>query len=174
MGILCYLPYSLYVGDLFLDRNYETDADNIRKWLSKFKERGFKRIVIFPEGTRSRNKQKLHDSQEYHFFCCCTFVVQYAVTVVQCCIGLLLDSNRFAKKNNLPPLNNVLYPRTKGFSLIAKYCKDNPGVVDYVYDYTFGYGGGGVGVWTFLQGPVYTGILMPAQALVCVATYFKV
>jgi len=127
-----YIPFFGWVhyiiGDLFLDRNYETDADNIRKWLSKFKERGFKRIVIFPEGTRSRNKQKLRDSQE------------------------------FAKKNNLPPLNNVLYPRTKGFSLIAKYCKDNPGAVDYVYDYTFGYGGGGVGIWTFIQGPVYTDI----------------
>jgi len=115
-------------GDLFLYRNYETDAERIRSWLSKFHERHFKRIVIFPEGTRSRNKQKLQDSQE------------------------------FARQHNLPPLNNVLYPRTKGFSLIAQYCKDHPGVVDYIYDYTFGYGGGGVGIWTFLQGPVYTDI----------------
>lgn len=52
-------------GDLYLHRSYETDAENIRQWLSKFKERGFKRIVIFPEGTRSRNKQKLLDSQKY-------------------------------------------------------------------------------------------------------------
>ncbi len=86
-------------------------------------------IVIFPEGTRSRNPTKLLESQE------------------------------FAKKNNLPVLKRVLYPRTKGFSMIAKYFYDNPGSVDYVYDYTFGYYPAGVGIERFAQGPIPVGIL---------------
>jgi len=115
-------------GDLFLNRSWESDGPSIKTWLSKFKERNFKRIVIFPEGTRVRNKKKFE------------------------------DSNTFASQNNLPLMKNVLYPRTKGFSLIAKYFRDNPGCVDYVYDFTFGYNGGGVGFWKFFQGPIYTDI----------------
>jgi len=111
-------------GDLFLKRSWDKDQDSIRQWLAKFGERGFKRIVIFPEGTRIRNKKKLSESQE------------------------------FAKKNDLPLLHNVLYPRTKGFSFMAKFFRDNPGSVDYVYDYTVGYYPCGVGIEKFLQGPI--------------------
>eukprot|EP01111_Echinosteliopsis_oligospora_P012249 TRINITY_DN4174_c0_g1_i1.p1 TRINITY_DN4174_c0_g1~~TRINITY_DN4174_c0_g1_i1.p1 ORF type:complete len:315 (+),score=37.65 TRINITY_DN4174_c0_g1_i1:153-1097(+) len=115
-------------GDLFLHRSWEADAENIKHWLSKFRQRHFKRMVIFPEGTRSRSSKKMSESQE------------------------------FARKNGLPVLNHVLYPRTKGFALMAKYLRDNPGTIDYVYDVTFGYYPGGVGLFTFLQGPIYTNI----------------
>lgn len=123
-----YIPFFGWVhwlvGDLFLKRSWEKDAAHIRDWLSKFKERQFKRIVIFPEGTRSRNKKKLIESQQ------------------------------FAKDHGLPVLDHVLYPRTKGFSFIAKYFRDHPGSVDYVYDYTFGYNPSGVGIGQFAQGPI--------------------
>lgn len=91
--------------------------------MSSFKERGFKRIVLYPEGTRLRNYRKLIESQE------------------------------FAKKHNLPILNNVLYPRTKGFSIITKYFQENPGSIDCVYDITFGYEKGGISFWKLFSTP---------------------
>lgn len=126
--VVSFIPFIGWVhwliGDLFLRRSWEQDAVLIKEWLRRFKERQFKRIVIFPEGTRSRNKKKLKESQE------------------------------FAAKNGFPVLEHVLYPRTKGFSLIAKFFRDNPGTVDYVYDYTFGYHPDGVGLEQFAQGPI--------------------
>eukprot|EP01112_Ceratiomyxa_fruticulosa_P008308 TRINITY_DN2152_c0_g1_i1.p1 TRINITY_DN2152_c0_g1~~TRINITY_DN2152_c0_g1_i1.p1 ORF type:complete len:320 (+),score=41.79 TRINITY_DN2152_c0_g1_i1:82-1041(+) len=116
------------MGDLYLARKWEDDLPNIQNWLSKFSERGFKRMVIFPEGTRSRDPKKLKASQD------------------------------FAKKNDLPILNNVLLPRTKGVALIIKYLQDNPGIIDCVYDMTLYYGGGGIGIGRFLRGPSYTDV----------------
>lgn len=41
---------------------------------------------------------------------------------------------------------------------MAKYFHDNPGTIDYVYDYTFGYYPAGVGIEQFAQGPIPVGI----------------
>jgi len=148
---VAYIPFfgwSHYLlGDLFVKRRFEEDEKNIKEWLSAFTTRGFKRIVLFPEGTRMRNGKKLEESQQ------------------------------FARKNNLPVLNHVLYPRTKGFTLIVKYFrdqlarKDNDGNmqqrsdasvgskgVECIYDLTFGYVGGGYGLFEFLTGPPHKDI----------------
>ena len=49
----------------------------------------------------------------------------------------MLESQEFARKKNLPQLNNVLYPRTKGFVASVQALRD--GSVDAVYDVTITY-----------------------------------
>jgi len=59
------------------------------------------------------------------------------------------SAQKFARERNLPVLNHVLLPRTKGFVASAKGLREH---VDAVYDVTIGYVDGVPTLWQLLKG----------------------
>ena len=88
-------PFMYHNNDIKLDRNWETDQDNLKVQIKKCiaTNTGKKQvIVIFPEGTRF-TPEKLVDAQEY------------------------------SRKSNFPVYENVLVPKTKGLWCIINELK---------------------------------------------------
>lgn len=61
------------------------------------------------------------------------------------------ESKKYAQKQNLPPTDHVLIPRTKGFVATVKGLRDH---VDVVYDFTIGYEDGLPTMWQWIKGYV--------------------
>jgi len=85
------LGFIMYTNDdITINRNWETDQDNINNQLNdlmKNDDNKKKVIIIFPEGTRYNNTK-------------------------------LIESQKFATENNYEPYNYLLFPKTKGLWFI--------------------------------------------------------
>eukprot|EP01100_Stratorugosa_tubuloviscum_P014464 TRINITY_DN7755_c0_g1_i1.p1 TRINITY_DN7755_c0_g1~~TRINITY_DN7755_c0_g1_i1.p1 ORF type:complete len:317 (+),score=101.59 TRINITY_DN7755_c0_g1_i1:43-993(+) len=97
-----------FLDSVFLKRNWAADAENIQNTFAHLKRNQLPVWMIsWPEGTRLDSVRKLQSSQKY------------------------------SRENNLPILNHIIIPRTKGFVATVRGLQ---GCCTVIYDVTVGFG----------------------------------
>lgn len=97
------LGYIKYLGFIMMKRNYEKDVNEIKKWLGYFKNHNTPMWLIIYPEGTRFTNEKKATSQ------------------------------KFCEERGLKQLENILYPRSKGFTLS---CNELKGYVEHIIDLT--------------------------------------